>query len=211
MLDTYALPPDPLRTLVCLDEFSKQLISEVAPPIPALPATGGKRGKPRREDSEYLREGSASAFMIAAPHLGRREVRVRKDARRTAKDCAEVIEFICDEMFPDAEKIALVQDSINTHCKASLYAAFPAEKARRLAKKIEWHYTPKHGSWLNIAECEISVLARAALDCRICSVKEFKSAIAATTEMRNADPRPVKWQFTNEDARIKLKHLYPTV
>lgn len=114
-------------------------------------------------------------------------------------------------MFPEAEKIVLVQDNLNTHCAASLYAAFPAEKARRLAKKIEWHYTPKHGSWLNIAECEISVLARAALDCRIGSVKEFKTVIAANTEMRNADPRPVKWQFTTEDARIKLKHLYPTV
>ena len=211
VLDLYALPPDPDVPLVNLDEFSKQLLSEVAPSQPPRPASGGGRGAARRHDSEYVREGSASAFMIAAPHLGMREVFVAEGGRRTALDYAAAIEFMCDVMFPHAERIRLVQDNLNTHCPASLYKAFPAEKARRLAAKIEWHYTPKHGSWLNIAEIEISVLARTALPDRIPDLKEFKAAISANTAGRNADPRPVNWQFTTADARIKLRRLYPTV
>ena len=211
VLEIYALPPDPVRPLVNLDEFSKQLVSEVAPPQTAQPAKGEKPGTPRRHDAEYVREGSASAFMIAAPHLGIRKTFVGADGRRTALDYAAAIESICDDMFPDAEKIILVQDNLNTHCPASLYKAFPPEKARRLASKIEWHYTPKHGSWLNIAEIEISVLARAALHARISSLAEFKCALAANSKIRNLDPRPVKWQFTSADARIKLHKLYPTL
>lgn len=211
VLDVYALPPDSNRPLVNLDEFSKQLLSEITPPQAAQPAIGDKSATPRRQDSEYVREGSASAFMIAAPLLGLREVFVGKDGRRTALDYAAAIEFMCDVMFPDAEKIVLVQDNLNTHCPASLYKAFPAEKARRLVSRIEWHYTPKHGSWLNIAEIEISVLARAALRARIPSLEAFEAVIASNTAQRNADPRPVKWQFTTADARIKLHRLYPTV
>jgi hypothetical protein len=210
VLDVYGLPPDLRRPLVNLDDFSKQLLSEVAPPQAARPASGHRGGTSRRHDSEYVREGSASAFMIAAPHLGLREVFVGEEGRRTALDYAAAIEFMCDVMFPDAEKIVLVQDNLNTHNPASLYKAFPAEKARRLVSKIEWHYTPKHGSWLNIAEIEISVLARAALRGRIPSLEKFKALIAANTAQRNADPRPVKWQFTTADARIKLHKLYPT-
>jgi hypothetical protein len=209
ILDVYARAPDPKRPLVNLDEFSKQLVSEVVNPLPAESSAGGKPGKRRREDAEYVREGSASAFMIAAPHLGLRKVFVGAEGRRTALDYAEAIELLCDGMFPEAEKIVLVQDNLNTHTPASLYKAFPAEKARRLTEKIEWHYTPKHGSWLNIAECEISVLARAALGGRIESLEDFRGAVERDSERRNADPRPVDWQFTTADARRKLKHLYP--
>lgn len=209
VLDVYALAPDPSRPLVNLDEFSKQLLSEVAPQLPAKPAKVNRGGTSRRHDSEYVREGSASAFMIAVPHLGVREIFVGKDGRRTALDYAEAIEFMCDVMFPEAEKILLVQDNLNTHNPASIYKAFPAEKARRLVSRIQWHYTPKHGSWLNIAEIEISVLARAALRGRIPSLEKFRALITTNTATRNADPRPVKWQFTTADARIKLHKLYP--
>jgi hypothetical protein len=211
VLDTYALPPDEKRPLVNLDEFSKQLVSEVAAPLPARPGHDGKPGTPVRHDSEYVREGVASAFMIAAPHLGRREVFIGEEARRTARDYAEAIEFICEEMFPDAEKIILVQDNLNTHCPASLYKRFAPEKARRLASRIEWHHTPKHGSWLNIAEIEISVLSRTGLKERTPDLEALKRSVAANTEKRNRDPRPVKWQFTIHDARTKLRRLYPSV
>jgi hypothetical protein len=211
VLDTYARPPDPQRPLVNLDEFSKQLLSEIVPPHAARAATGDMRGAPRRHDAEYVREGSASAFMIAAPHMGIREVFVARSGRRTALAYAAAIEFLCDVMFPEAEEIVLVQDNLNTHCPASLYKAFPAEKARRLTTKIQWHYTPRHGSWLNIAESEISVLSRAALKGRIPSQEEFKKAVVVNCAKRNADPRPVKWQFTTADARIKLHKLYPAL
>lgn len=203
ILRLYALPPDPLRPLVCLDEFSKQLLSEVTP------ALGPSPGKDRREDAEYVREGSATGFMIAAPHLGTRQVYVGKDARRTSLDFADAIKFLCDEMFPEAEEIQLVVDNLNTHTTASLYKRFPPEEAARLASKIRLHFTPKHGSWLNIAEIEISVLSRSALDLRIPDTKTFKSQIKANIERRNQSPAPVNWQFTNEHARIKLAGLYP--
>lgn len=211
VLETYALPPDEKRPLVNLDEFSKQLVSEVAAPEHARPARDGKRGTRARHDSEYVREGVASGFMIAAPHLGLREVFVGEEGRRTALDYADAIEFICEEMFPDAEKIVLVQDNLNTHCPASLYKRFAPEKARQLASRIEWHYTPKHGSWLNIAEIEISVLSRASLKQRIPSLEEFNTAVAANTTKRNLNPTPVKWQFNTQDARAKLRKLYPSV
>ena len=211
VLEIYALPPDPKQPLVNLDEFTKQLLSKVAPRQVPRPATGGKPAKPRRYDVEYVREGSASAFMMVAPHLGIRKTHVGADGRRTAIDYAEVIEYLCDELFPEAEKIVLVQDNLNTHNPASLYKAFAPAKARRLASKIEWHYTPRHGSWLNIAEIEISVLARTALGSRISSLEEFRRILDANSEQRNAAPRPVKWQFTNAAARIKLRRLYPPV
>lgn len=204
VLCLYALPPDPARPLVCLDEFCKQLVSEVAAPQSPAP------GKPGRYDAEYVREGSASAFMICAPHLGRREVFVGDSGRRTAFDYAGAIRFLCEEMFPDAEKIILVQDNLNTHDPASLYKRFPPQKARELAQRIEWHYTPKHGSWLNIAEIEISVLSRAALRRRIPELETFRAQIQADTARRNRSPKPVRWQFTAADARGKLKRLYPS-
>jgi len=211
VLATYALRPDSKRPLVCLDEFSKQLLSEIAPPLAAQSATEHSAGKRERYDAEYVREGSASAFMIAMPHLGKREVYVGKEARRTALDYAEVIEFVCDEMLPGAETIILVQDNLNTHNEGSLYKRFAPEKARRLAEKLEIHYTPKHGSWLNIAEIEISLLARSALKSRVASRVEFEGAIKSNVSRRNQSPRPINWQFTNKDARIKLKRLYPPV
>jgi len=211
VLDTYHRPPDPKRPLVCLDEFCKQLLSEVAPALSPRPSSAQSGGRPRRYDAEYVREGSASAFMLAMPHLGKREVFVGKDARRTACDYAEAIEYLCEEIFPEAERIILVQDNLNIHSIASLYARFAPKKARRLAEKLEIHYTPKHGSWLNMAEIEISLLSRSALKPRIASRSEFKTAITANVARRNRQPHPINWQFTTKDARIKLKRLYPPV
>ena len=211
VLAVYERRPDPERPLVCLDEFSKQLLSEIAPPLAAKPATEGSKGKRQRYDAEYVREGSASAFMLAMPHLGQREVFVGEEARRTALDYAEAIEYLCDEVFPEAKCIILVQDNLNTHGGASLYKRFEPAKARRLAEKLEIHYTPKHGSWLNMAEIEISLLARSALKPRVASRVEFEDAIKSNVSRRNQSPRPINWQFTNADARIKLKRLYPPV
>lgn len=211
VLARYELKPDLKRPLVCLDEFSKQLLSEVAAPLSAKAATNESKGKRVRYDAEYVREGSASAFMLAMPHLGKREVFVGKEARRTALDYAEAIEFLCDDVFPEAQKIILVQDNLNTHSEASLYKRFEPAKARRLAEKLEIHFTPKHGSWLNMAEIEISLLARSALKPRVASRDEFEEAITSNVLRRNHAPRPINWQFTNKDARIKLKRLYPSV
>ena len=211
VLDLYALPPDPRRPLVCPDEFCKQLVAEVAPPASPSAGASSRRGRRRRQDCEYVRRGSASAFMIAAPHLGRREVFVSGRATRKAVDYAEAIEFLCETMFPDAEQIVLVQDNLNTHCAASLYKRFGPEKARALASRIRWHYTPKHGSWLNIAEIEISLLARGRLKPRIAELGLFRDALRAHTRERNAKPCPISWQFTNERARVKLRRLYPTL
>ncbi|MFT5470689.1 MAG: hypothetical protein ACI8UO_005820 [Verrucomicrobiales bacterium] len=146
VLDVYARKPDPQRPLVCLDEFSKQLLSELSEPLPAQASNKNKQsgGKRERYEAEYVREGSASAFMIAVPHLGRREVFVGKDGRRTSLDYAEAVEFLCDGIFPDVEKIVLLQDNLNTHNNASIYKRFARDKARRLSQKLEVHYTPKH-------------------------------------------------------------------
>ena len=209
VLDVYALKPDPQRPLVCLDEFSKQLLSELSGPLAAQPSTEKSGGKRERYEAEYVREGSGSAFMIALPHLGKREVFVGKDGRRTSLDYAEAIEFLCDEVFPDIEKIVLVQDNLNTHNTASLYKRFAPDKARRLAQKLEVHYTPKHGSWLNMAEIEISLMARAALKPRIPNLEQFRHIITANAQRRNRPPRPINWQFTTSKARIKLRRLYP--
>jgi len=211
VLATYERKPDPQRPLVCLDEFSKQLLSQIAGPLAAQPAEEDCAGKRERYDAEYVREGSASAFMLAMPHLGKRELFIGKEARRTALDYAEAIEFLCEEAFPEAETIVLVQDNLNTHNEASLYKRFAPEKARRLAEKLEVHYTPKHGSWLNMAEIEISLLARSALKPRIASRVEFEEASKANVARRNQSPRPINWQFTNKVARIKLKRLYPPI
>lgn len=209
VLDVYQRAPDPERPLVCIDEFCKQLVSEVAPALPPRPAEGGHAGKREQYDAEYVREGSVSAFMIAMPHLGKREVHIGGDGRRTALDYAEAIEYLCDVIFPEASKIVLVQDNLNIHSCASLYKRFPPEKARRLAEKLEFHYTPKHGRWLNMAEIEISLLARSALKKRIPSAEEFRKKVAKNVERRNASPRAIRWQFTTKDARIKLHRIYP--
>lgn len=205
VLEVYQRPYDPKYPLVCLDEFSKQLLKEKRAPIPA-----GK-GRVKREDSEYIREGSATAFLAYAPLEGTRAVHISEDGRRTASDYADVIEYLVDEMFPDAEKIVLVEDNLNTHKDASLYEAFPPEKARRLASKIERHYTPKHGSWLNIAEIEISALSRTTYPDRVEGLDEFRRLTKLGVQRRNEECATTDWHFTNEKARTKLKRLYPSI
>jgi hypothetical protein len=203
VLAVYTRPYDPKRPQLCLDEASKQLLADVRPRLPARP---GKVGK---TDHEYARNGTAALFMVCAPLAGRRHVRVR--ARRTAVDWAHVIKEVVDELYPKAEKIVLVMDNLNTHSPASLYEAFPPAEARRLAAKLEIHYTPKHGSWLNIAEVELSALARQCLDDRMADQPTLARATAAWEHARNRRRCAVDWRFTTKDARIKLKHLYPTV
>jgi len=203
VLDVYTRPQDPKRPLVCLDETSKQLTKETRTPIPARP------GQSARSDYEYERNGVASLFMLFAPLVGWRHVAVRD--RRTAIDYAHVLRDLADVYFPDAEKITLVQDNLNTHKPASLYEAFPPTEARRIAERFEWHYTPKHGSWLNIAECELSVLSRQCLDRRIPDKASLETEVYAWTTTRNGEKAKVKWHFTTEDARTKLAQLYPQI
>jgi hypothetical protein len=201
VLEVYHRPYDEKRPLVCLDETSKQLVGEVVEPIPAAP------GRPERFDYEYARNGTANLFMISEPLLGWRAVKVTE--RRTALDFAEVVRWLVEEVHEEAEAVVLVLDNLNTHKMASLYEAFPPERARRIAERLEIHHTPKHGSWLNMAEIELSVLARQCLDRRIESKEELERLVAAWEEDRNERMVEVKWQFTTADARIKLRRLYP--
>jgi hypothetical protein len=201
VLEVYHRPYDEQRPLVCLDEASKQLIGEVEKPIPAEP------GQPERFDYEYVRNGTANLFMVSEPLLGWRAVQVTE--RRTAVDFARVIRWLLDEVHPDAKKVVLVMDNLNTHKLASLYEAFPPDEARRLLERLEIHHTPKHGSWLNMAEIELSVLAGQCLDRRIDSADALRREVAAWEDDRNERQIGVKWQFTTADARIKLRRLYP--
>jgi hypothetical protein len=201
VLDVYTQPHDPQIPLVCLDECSKQLVSETRTPIPMKP------GQPERVDYEYERNGTANMFMLFAPLEGWRHVEVTD--RRTAVDYAQILKDLSDVHFPDAKKIKLVQDNLNTHVKASLYEAFPPAEARRLVERFEWHYTPKHGSWLNMAESELGVLASQCLDRRIPDKETLTSEVAAWQDRRNKHQNKADWQFTTADARIKLKRLYP--
>ena len=203
VLEVYTRPRDPARPLVCLDETSKQLTRETRTPLP------GKPGQAARFDYEYERAGVASLFMLSAPLEGWRHVGVR--ARRTAVDYAHVLRDLADIHFPNADKIVLVQDNLNTHKTASLYQAFPPAEARRIAERFEWHYTPKHGSWLNIAECGLSVLARQCLDRRIPDQQALEAETTAWTRKRNTAKEKVNWQFTTEDARTKLAQIYPQI
>jgi hypothetical protein len=202
VLEVYHRDYDPARPVVCLDETSKQLVGETRPPVAAAP------GRPERVDHEYERRGTANLFMVTEPMVGRRHVKVTE--RRTAADFAGLIRELADVWYPDAERIVLVMDNLNTHRLASLYEAFPPEEARRLAERLEVHHTPKHGSWLNIAEIELSVLGRQCLDRRIGSVKELRKEVAAWERQRNRAYGTVDWQFTTKDARKKLKRLYPS-
>ena len=202
-LDTYKRPHDPKRPLVCLDETSKQLTAETRAPLPMLP------GQPARFDYEYKRNGTANAFMLFAPLEGWREVKITD--RRTAVDYAQVLKELADVHFPEADKIVLVQDNLNTHVKASLYEAFPPAEARRLVERFEWHYTPKHGSWLNMAESELAVLARQCLDRRIPDRTTLEREVAAWVKHRNTHNAKADWHFTTADARVKLKRLYPAL
>jgi hypothetical protein len=203
VLDVYHRPYDEKRPQVCLDETSKQLIGESVQPIPAEP------GQPERFDYEYVRNGTANLFMISEPLAGWRHVMVTE--RRTAVDFAEVLRWLAEDVYPEAEKVVLVMDNLNTHKLASLYEAFPPEQARRLVERFEVHYTPKHGSWLNVAEIELSALSRQCLDRRIESTEELWKELEPWEEYRNEQQIGVNWRFTTADARIKLKRLYPTV
>ena len=202
VLDLYAEPYDPTRPQVCLDECPYQLLSDVQTPVPVKP------GQPARVDSEYEREGTCNLFMFFEPHAGWRHVKVTE--RRTAKDFAECLKDLVDTHYPEAVQIRLVTDNLNTHTPAALYATFPAEEARRLARKLEWHYTPKHGSWLDMAEVEFSVLARQCLDRRIPDREMLEREVAAWEARRNAAKAMVAWQFTTGQARENLKRLYPS-
>lgn len=201
VLEVYTRPYDPVRPLVCLDETSKQLIAETRAPMPMAP------GRPARFDYEYKRAGTANLFMLFAPLEGWRHVKVT--ARRTAIDYAHVLKELCDVHFPRAETIVLVQDNLNTHTAASLYQAFPPAEAQRIARRFEWHYTPKHGSWLNMAEAELSVLTRQCLAGRIPNSQKLEEQVTAWRQRRNKHHVKADWRFTSQDARIKLKNLYP--
>ncbi len=203
VLDVYARPYDPKRPQVCFDEGGKQLIGDVRPPLPVRPGT------PRREDYEYERQGMANLFMAFEPLAGTRRVVVTE--RRTNRDFAAVIRRLVDEWYPEAEVIRLVLDNLSTHTPAALYEAFAPAEARRLLARLEWHYTPKHGSWLNVAEMELSVLARQCLDRRIPDLEALRREVAAWQRDRNAAAIRVDWQFTTADARVKLKRLYPVL
>jgi len=201
VLAVYTRPHDAKRPLVCLDEAAKQLTSETRVPIPMAP------GRPARHDYEYKRNGAVSLFMLFAPLGGWRHVSV--SAHRGAIDYAHVLKALSDVHFPKAEAITLVQDNLNTHTPASLYRAFPPDEARRIANRFEWHYTPKHGSWLNMAEAELSVLARQCLARRIPDIATLEEQVAAWLLRRNKHHVKAEWRFTTQDARIKLKNLYP--
>ncbi len=203
VLAVYTRPRDPDCPLVCLDETSKQLIAETRVPVPMKP------GRPARFDYEYQRNGTANLFMLFAPLEGWRRVKVTE--RHTAVDYAHVLKELADVHFPTAKTIVLVQDNLNIHAKGPLYQAFPAAEARRLVERFEWHYTPKHGSWLNMAEAELSVLARQCLAQRIPDAPTLNEHVEAWTKRRNKYHVKADWRFTSNDARIRLKNLYPVL
>lgn len=203
ILEVYQRRHNPLRPLVCLDETSKQLVAETRVPIAAKPR------QPARQDYEYRRNGTANLFMMFAPLEGWRHVKVTD--RRTALDYARVLKELSDTHFPGAAKIVLVQDNLNTHKPASLYQAFPPAEARRLVERFEWHYTPKHGSWLDMAESELAVLSSQCLDRRIPDQQLLKQEVEAWEADRNNKHAKADWQFTTADARVKLKRLYPAL
>src|ERR1700716_1265217 len=201
VLAVYTRPRDPDRPLVCLDETSKQLLAETRVPIPMKPR------RPARCDYEYERNGTANLFMMFAPLEGWRRVKVTD--RHTAEDYAHVLKDLADVHFANARTIVLVQDNLNIHSKASLYEAFPAPEARRLVERFEWHYTPKHGSWLDMAESELGVLASQCLNRRIADKKILAREVNAWQDHRNKHHAKANWQFKTADARVKLKRLYP--
>ena len=203
VLEVYRRPRDPDCPVVCLDEASKQLVKETRTPLPIEP------GCPERPDYEYERNGTANLFMLFAPLEGWRHVDVTD--RHTALDYAKVLRSLADHHFPRSKKIVLVQDNLNTHKPASLYQAFPAAEARRIIERFEWHYTPKHGSWLNMAESELSVVSSQCFDRRIPDQPTLAAEIAAWELDRNKNHAMADWQFTARDARIKLRHLYPVI
>ena len=203
VLDVYELPYDKARPVVCMDEKPYQLLGDAREPLPMRP------GDAQKIDSEYVRNGTCSIFAFIEPLGGKHHVSVRE--HRTATDWAEEIRYLADEMYPDAEKIILVMDNLNTHKPASLYKAFPPEVARRILRRLEIHYTPKHGSWLDIAEIELNVMTRQCLDRRIDNITDLRSELEAWENERNKNKATVNWQFRTADARIKLSSLYPVL
>jgi DDE superfamily endonuclease len=203
VLEVYTRPYDPRRPLVCLDETSKQLLRETRAGQPAAP------GRPARRDYEYEREGVVNLFLCCEPLAGQRWVDVT--AQRTRRDWAQQIQQLVDIRYPEAERIVLILDNLNTHTPGALYDVFAPAEAKRLADKLEIHHTPKHGSWLNIAEIELSVLSRQCLDRRVPDAATLACEVAAWQQRRNAATCTVDWRFTTADARIKLKRLYPSL
>lgn len=203
VLDVYERPYDEERPMVCMDEKPYQLLGEAKEPLPMRP------GDDKKLDSEYVRHGTCSIFVFTEPLAGRRHVSVRE--HRTAEDWAEEIKYLSDEMYPDAEKIVLVMDNLNTHKPASLYKRYPPAEARRIIKRLEIHYTPKHGSWLNMAEIELNVMTRQCLERRIDNIEVLRHELMAWECSRNNSKDKIIWQFRTADARVKLVSLYPVI
>ena len=204
VLDVYARPYDKLIPVICMDEQPIQLLKETREPIAAT------KSHPKRVDYEYERAGTASIFMFAQPLAGKRKVSVRP--QRTKVDWAIEVEELLNRDYADTEKIILVCDNLNTHTRGAFYEAFPAEKAREIVKRIEFHYTPKHGSWLNIAECELSAMtSQSLLHQRFSNIELLSRHIQAWAEKTNQKQRGVDWQFSTDNARQKLKSLYPKI
>lgn len=203
VLSVYQRPHDPSRPLVCMDETSKQLFGEIRAPLPVTP------GYPARYDAEYVRHGVANLFLFSEPLTGKRQVKVT--TQRCKEDWAWAMRDLMETTYPEAERIVLVMDNLNTHTPASFYATFPPEIAKRLTDRLEIHYTPKHGSWLNMAEIELSILNRQCLDRRIPSQDRLRQEVTAWAAKRNRARTKTKWQFTTKNARIKLRQLYPSV
>ena len=202
-MEVYHLPYNPDYPVVCMDESSKQMVGEVYEPIPCKP------GQPKRMDDEYVRKGVAEIFMEVEPLAGKRHVAVTE--RRTRKDWAQQIKQMLDERYPDAVQVRLVMDNLNTHNIASLYETFEPKEARRLAERLDIHHTPKHGSWLKMAEIELSVLKGLCLNRRIADMTTMRTEVAVWVKHRNNSMRKIDWQFTTTDARIKLTKLYPNL
>lgn len=201
VLDVYTRPTDPRYPVVCLDETSRQVLAETRPPLLSAP------GRPARHDPEYVREGIVNVFLTCEPLRGWRQVRVSE--QRTRVDFANCVKELVDVHYPDAERIVLVMDNLNIHSPASLYEAFAPAEAKRLADTLEIHYTPRHGSWLNMAEIELSILQRQCLDRRLGDRATVVREVTAWVSERNAACQRINWRFTTADARIKLKRLYP--
>ena len=203
VLEVYKRPLDAKRPLLCMDEMPKQLLIETREPLPVTP------GKPARQDYEYRRGGVADVFMVFEPLVGKRYIEITDQRRR--EEWARVMQKVSDELYPQAEKIVVVMDNLNTHTPAAFYQVFEPEEARRLVERFEFHYTPKHGSWLNMAEIELSALVRQCLDRRIPDKETMIREVKAWQEQRNSEVVKVHWQFTTADARVKLKSLYPKI
>lgn len=203
ILDVYETPYDPDFPVVCMDEMPYQLLGDSREQLPA------RCGDIKKIDYEYVRKGTCSIFAFIEPLAGRHHISVRP--QRTAVDWAEEIKYLVDEMYPNAKKIILVMDNLNTHVKGSLYKKYPPETARKIIKKLEFHYTPKHASWLNIAEIELNVLNRQCLSRRLDNIEILKSQVACWENEKNNSTAKVKWHFQNYCARIKLSSLYPII